>query len=184
MDKKTAERSESSPIAGHITTIAGGIHGRGDSRNAMKKYARKEVYGVVDLQVDTKEITFTDTDYIGLEMPQDDPLVIAPKIAHYIVERMLVDTSSSADIIYLNAFDKLNLPRNIIERVRTPLTAFTGHFVYPLGVARLWVTMRKGLTNTTFQAQFTVVDIHDSSYNGLIRKPKLTEMKAIVSQCT
>ncbi|GAA0154703.1 hypothetical protein LIER_37945 [Lithospermum erythrorhizon] len=43
----------------------------------------------------------------------------------------------------------------------------------PLGVARLWVTMGKGLTSTTFQVQFTVVDIPDSSYNELIRRPIL-----------
>ncbi|GAA0142598.1 hypothetical protein LIER_03458 [Lithospermum erythrorhizon] len=89
---------------------------------------------------------------------------------------MLVDTGSSTDIIYLNAFDKLTLPRNIIEHVRTPLTGFTGHSVYPLGVARLWVTMGKGLMSTTFQAHFTVVDIPDSSYNGLIGRPILIAM--------
>ncbi|GAA0163026.1 hypothetical protein LIER_18998 [Lithospermum erythrorhizon] len=70
----------------HIATIAVGIHGGGDSRNSRKKYARREVYGVVDLQVGTEAITFTDADCLGLEMPHDDPLVIAPNIAHYTVE--------------------------------------------------------------------------------------------------
>ncbi|GAA0158558.1 hypothetical protein LIER_38681 [Lithospermum erythrorhizon] len=165
MDKQKMERSENSPVVGHVATIAGGIHGGGDSRNARKKYARREVYGVVNMQVGTEAITLTDADCQRLEMPHDDPLVIAPKIAHYTVERMLVDTRSSADIIYLSAFDKLNLPRSIIEPMRTPITGFTRHSVYPLGIARLWVMMGKGLTSTTFQAQFTVVDIPDSSYN-------------------
>ncbi|GAA0166855.1 hypothetical protein LIER_21919 [Lithospermum erythrorhizon] len=94
---------------------------------------------------------------------------------------MLVDTGSLTDIIYFNAFDKLNLPRTIIEPVGTPLTGFTGHSVYPLGVVRLWVTMGKGLTSITFQAQFTEVDIPDSSYSGLIGRSILTTMKAIIS---
>ncbi|GAA0145458.1 hypothetical protein LIER_05646 [Lithospermum erythrorhizon] len=68
-DKKTKEMRENSLVAGHITTIAGGIHGGGDSRNARKKYARREVYGVVDLQVGTEAITFTNVDCQGLEMP-------------------------------------------------------------------------------------------------------------------
>ncbi|GAA0163881.1 hypothetical protein LIER_19648 [Lithospermum erythrorhizon] len=93
-DKKTMERRESSPVARHIATIAGGIHGGGDSRNARKKYARRKFYGVVDFQVGTEEMTFTDVDCQGLEMPHDDPLVIAPKIAHYTVERMKTHPNS------------------------------------------------------------------------------------------
>ncbi|GAA0167629.1 hypothetical protein LIER_22515 [Lithospermum erythrorhizon] len=94
---------------------------------------------------------------------------------------MLVDTGSSTDFLYLSAFDKLQLPRSIIEPMRTPLTEFTGHSGYPLGVATLWVTMGKHLTSTTFQVQFTMVDIPDLSYNGLIGRPILTAIKAIVS---
>ncbi|GAA0167379.1 hypothetical protein LIER_22324 [Lithospermum erythrorhizon] len=37
------------------------------------------------------------------------------------------------------------------------------------------------LKSTTFRAQFTVVDIPDSSYNGLIGRPILTAIKVIVS---
>ncbi|GAA0183810.1 hypothetical protein LIER_31159 [Lithospermum erythrorhizon] len=175
------ERSENSLVTGHVATIAGVIHGGGDSRNARKKYARREVYGVVKMQVSTEAITFTNADCQGLEMPHDDPLVIAPKIAHYTVEWMLVDTGSSTDIIYLSAFDKLNLPRSIIEPVRRPLTGFTGHSVYPLRIARLWVTMGKGLTSTTFQVQFTMVDKPDSSYKELIGRSILIAIEAIVS---
>ncbi|GAA0143999.1 hypothetical protein LIER_35848 [Lithospermum erythrorhizon] len=111
--------------------LRGATMERGDSRNARKKYARRRVYGVVEMQVGTEAVTFTNVDCQGLEMPHDDPLVIAPKIAHYTVERMLVDKGSSADIIYHSALDKLNLPRSIIEPTRTPLTRFTGHSVYP-----------------------------------------------------
>ncbi|GAA0145784.1 hypothetical protein LIER_36189 [Lithospermum erythrorhizon] len=61
---------------------------RGDSRNSMKKYVRRDVYGAIDTQVYTDTITFTNADCQGLEMPHDDPLFIAPKIDHYIVERI------------------------------------------------------------------------------------------------
>ncbi|GAA0180854.1 hypothetical protein LIER_42268 [Lithospermum erythrorhizon] len=42
---------------------------------------------------------------------------------------MLMDTGSLTDIIYLSSFDKLHLPRSIIEHMHTPLTRFTGHSV-------------------------------------------------------
>ncbi|GAA0167395.1 hypothetical protein LIER_22340 [Lithospermum erythrorhizon] len=50
---------------------------------------------------------------------------------------MLVNIGSSTDMIYLSAFDKLHLPRSIIEPMRTPLIRLTRHSVYPLGVASL-----------------------------------------------
>ncbi|GAA0160816.1 hypothetical protein LIER_39111 [Lithospermum erythrorhizon] len=46
-DKQAAERGENSPVAGHVATITSRIHGVGDSRNSRKKYARREVYGVM-----------------------------------------------------------------------------------------------------------------------------------------
>ncbi|GAA0152366.1 hypothetical protein LIER_10867 [Lithospermum erythrorhizon] len=82
----------------HIATIAGGIHRGVDSRNSRKKYVRREVYGVMNTQVNTEAIIFTDTDYQGLEMTHDDPLVIVQKRAHFTMERMLVDTGSSAKV--------------------------------------------------------------------------------------
>ncbi|GAA0163486.1 hypothetical protein LIER_19339 [Lithospermum erythrorhizon] len=93
--------------------------------------------------VNTEAITFTDEYCHGLKMPHNDALVIAPKIAHFTVERILLDTGSSANILYLSAFDKLHLARSIIEPMHTPLTGFTEHDVYPLGVTTLWVTMGK-----------------------------------------
>ncbi|GAA0177424.1 hypothetical protein LIER_42135 [Lithospermum erythrorhizon] len=62
MDKQAMERGENSPVAGHVATIAGGIYGRGDSRNSRKKYARRKVYGVMGTQGSTGAITFTDVD--------------------------------------------------------------------------------------------------------------------------
>ncbi|GAA0145619.1 hypothetical protein LIER_36153 [Lithospermum erythrorhizon] len=97
---------------------------------------------------------------------------------------MLVDTRSSADILYLSTFDKLCLPKSMRQPVRTPLTGFTSHSFYPLGVTILMVKMGTWLTSTTIRAQFTMVDIPDSSYNGLIGRPILTTTEAIVSQST
>ncbi|GAA0138365.1 hypothetical protein LIER_00124 [Lithospermum erythrorhizon] len=94
---------------------------------------------------------------------------------------MLVDTGSSADILYLRAYDKLGLARKHLKPVATLLTGFTGHSIHPMGVAELDVTVRKGSRMVTVRASFTVVDIADPSYNGLIGRPLLTALRAIVS---
>ncbi|GAA0143813.1 hypothetical protein LIER_35813 [Lithospermum erythrorhizon] len=94
---------------------------------------------------------------------------------------MLVDTGSSADIMYLSTFDKLQLPRNHIQPIATPLTGVMGHVVYVLGIATLDFAVDRGDQTSTIKAQFTVVYIDDPSYNGLIGRPILITLRAIVS---
>ncbi|GAA0140578.1 hypothetical protein LIER_01894 [Lithospermum erythrorhizon] len=67
---------------------------------------------------------------------------------------MLVDTDSSADILYLSTYEKLGLNRNMLQPMHTLLTGFIGH---------------------------SVSGHPDSSYNGLIGQPILTALRAIVS---
>ncbi|GAA0156633.1 hypothetical protein LIER_14082 [Lithospermum erythrorhizon] len=166
-----------SPPCDHNCAIAG----RGDSQNARKNYSRREVYNAVGTISMSEPISFSDSELKGIELPYDDPVVITPLIANFIVERMLVDKESSTDILYdkesstdilyLSTHDKLHLPRSHIQPIATLLTGFTGHVVYPLGIATLDLTVGTGNKTTTIKAQFTVVDINDPSYNGLIGRP-------------
>ncbi|GAA0139896.1 hypothetical protein LIER_01355 [Lithospermum erythrorhizon] len=50
-----------------------------------------------------------------------------------------------------------------------------------MGIAELDVTMGQGSRVITVWASFTIVDIADPSYNGLIRRPLLTALWAILS---
>ncbi|GAA0145026.1 hypothetical protein LIER_36058 [Lithospermum erythrorhizon] len=94
---------------------------------------------------------------------------------------MLVDTGSSAYILYLRAYDKLGLARKRLKPVATPLTGFLGDSIHPVGIAELDVTVGSAPRMVTVRACFTVVDITDPSYNGLIGRPLLTALRAIVS---
>ncbi|GAA0165847.1 hypothetical protein LIER_21143 [Lithospermum erythrorhizon] len=81
---------------------------------------------------------------------------MSPIITNFVVARMLVDTGSLADILYLQAYDQLGLPRKHLKPVSTPLTRFTGHSVYPTGIAELDLTVGKAPRTTTARASFTV----------------------------
>ncbi|GAA0171208.1 hypothetical protein LIER_41107 [Lithospermum erythrorhizon] len=83
------------------------------------------------MPISAQVISFSDAELQGLKLPHDHPVVIAPVNANYAVERMLVDNGSSADI--LSIYDKLGLPRNMLQPMTTPLTGFTSHSVYPKG---------------------------------------------------
>ncbi|GAA0177705.1 hypothetical protein LIER_29736 [Lithospermum erythrorhizon] len=94
---------------------------------------------------------------------------------------MLVDMGSSAEILYLSTYDKFGFPRNMLQPMHTPLTGFTGYSIYPAGMETLDFTMGSSSKKSTIRAQFIVVDIDESSYNGLIGRPILTALRAIVS---
>ncbi|GAA0161973.1 hypothetical protein LIER_18168 [Lithospermum erythrorhizon] len=176
------EPSDLPRLTGRIDTISGGSAGGGDSRNSRKGYARRSIYAINQApSVKGDPVIFTNEELIGIEFPHDDPLVIAPIIANFVVKRMLVDTGSSVDILYIGTFDKLQLQRSIIQPLSTPLTGFTGHSIRAMGIASLDLTMGTGLTSITIRTQFTIVDIQDQSYNGLIGRPTLAAIRAIVS---
>ncbi|GAA0167779.1 hypothetical protein LIER_22638 [Lithospermum erythrorhizon] len=131
--------------------------------------------------IDREVIIFSEEELEGIEDPHDDPLIISEVITNFLMARMLVDTGSSADILYLAAYDRLGLPRNLLKPACTPLTGFTGHSIYPVGIAGLDFTVGEAPRTSTIRASFTMVDISDPSYNGLIGRPILTALRAIVS---
>jgi hypothetical protein len=53
-----------------------------------------------------KQYSFRKKDRGDVEGPHDDVIVLSLKINTHRVKRVLVDTGSSADILYLDAFKK------------------------------------------------------------------------------
>ena len=51
---------------------------------------------------ETPIIAFTEEDFVGVALPHTDPLVIKVRIDVQNVERVMVDTGSSTDVIYKN----------------------------------------------------------------------------------
>ncbi|GAA0152667.1 hypothetical protein LIER_11088 [Lithospermum erythrorhizon] len=154
-------------ITGRIDTISGALVGGGDNSNSRKQYARRVVYRLAPMvTIDREIIIFSEEELEVIKIPHDDPLIISPVIANFLVAGMLVDMGSSADILYLAAYDRLGLPRNLLKPSCTHLTGYIGHSIYPVGIAEL---------------DFTVVDISNPSYNCLNGHPILTALRAIVS---
>ena len=165
-----------------ITTISGGPGGGGDSNRSRKNYARREIYSLnTPRSTAQPAITFTEDELVGIELPHDDPLIIEPTIGNCVVERILVDTGSSADIIYASTYDKLGLPRKLIQPLHTSLVGFTGHRVHPLGTAVIDVSVGTAPKRLTTRVQFTIVDIEDPAYNGILGRTFMTAIGAIVS---
>ncbi|GAV59709.1 LOW QUALITY PROTEIN: hypothetical protein CFOL_v3_03240, partial [Cephalotus follicularis] len=144
---------------GVIHTISGGASSGGDHKNARKAYGRQslvvqQVHHNKRLKTggDEEVITFSEADYEGVRLPHDDPVVITLLVELFTMKRILIDSGSSADILYKHAFDHLSIPADQLKPVKTPLVEMT----------------------------FLVVDT-PSPYNAIAGRPGLNLMEAIVS---
>ena len=67
-------------------------------------------------------ITFTNVYLRGLHIPHDNALVISVTIANFNMQRILVDNGRSTDILFIMAFDKMEIGRDRLHLFHTPLT--------------------------------------------------------------
>lgn len=52
-------------------------------------------------------ITFTDTDFVGVNPKQDDPMVITVGIANWDIREVLIDRGSLTNILFWSTFQRL-----------------------------------------------------------------------------
>ena len=142
-EKLKAKAEESSrPPFGEIRMIVG------ESLTAQSSKSKKTYLKVVqNVQLsgrspklrtpDEQAITFTDEDASRIHHPHDDAIVITLLIADYSTRRVLVDNESSADILYYPAFQQMNLGREQLRPVHSPLVGFGGMKVQPVGTISL-----------------------------------------------
>ncbi|XP_058082505.1 uncharacterized protein LOC131230631 [Magnolia sinica] len=127
-------------------------------------------------------ILFTDEDAQGIYHPHDDALVVNLTIANRKVFRILVDTGSSADVLFNQAFDKMGVERSTLRPVHTPLIGFSSGRTLPEGVISLPLTASNSPHQATVMVDFLIVD-QSSVYNAILGQPSLSLLQAVVSTC-
>jgi len=55
-------------------------------------------------------ISFSDSDFRGVDPNQDDPVVTTIELKNFAVKKVLIDQGSSVDIIYWKTFQQLHIP--------------------------------------------------------------------------
>ncbi|GAV61738.1 hypothetical protein CFOL_v3_05264, partial [Cephalotus follicularis] len=152
-----------------------------DAPQARRDQRREEAPRQQDKRLrtgrDEEVISFSEADYEGVRLPHDDPVVVTLLVELFTMKRILIDSGSSADILYKHAFDQMRIPVDQLKTVKTPLVGFAGKMVHPLGSINLSVVAGTAPRQTQVEMTFLVVDT-PSSYNAIIGRPGLNLMKA------
>ncbi|XP_010481108.1 PREDICTED: uncharacterized protein LOC104759944 [Camelina sativa] len=140
-----------------------------DSVRALKKRARQ----VCSLQAASNEpplcrdpISFTPEDAKGIQHPHPDPLVIKVAMGEFDVERVLVDTGSTVNVLFWQTLEKMGVtPEQVKPETRT-LTGYDGITKMSMGDVKLQV-QAGGVTRKT---KFVVIDA-PPIYNAILGAP-------------
>ncbi|KAL0313414.1 UNVERIFIED_CONTAM: Transposon Ty3-G Gag-Pol polyprotein [Sesamum radiatum] len=136
----------------------------------------KEVVEVGAVE-DTPLIQFGKAERSGSRTSHNDALVITDVLAKYEVGHIFIDCRSSADILFGEAYDQMQLGDVLLNEVNTLLYGFAGEEVHPSDMISVPLTMGVGATQKTYMLKFLVVDV-PSAYNVILGRPTLTAFQA------
>ncbi|KAL0289492.1 UNVERIFIED_CONTAM: hypothetical protein Sangu_2613600 [Sesamum angustifolium] len=97
----------------------------------------------------------------------NDALVISATLANFLVKKVLVDSGSSADIMFYDAYVQLGIDNAQLRKVNTPLTGFSGEMIEPLGEVMLPLSLGSLPKRSTKMVKFLVVNA-PSAYNIIL----------------
>ncbi|VFQ77910.1 unnamed protein product [Cuscuta campestris] len=184
--RNNRQREQQPPLdKEHIGMIFGGPEG-GDSAAQRKNWVRSIYVGEVSAERARRKyprrepIVFTDRDLPPTGEDHNDPLVVTMDINGVDVARVLVDTGSSVNILYLETFQKLRLCRTQLEPLKTPLSGFTGDTVEAEGSIVLPVELGSGEKTVWKRMRFIVVDIK-CVHNAILGRPGINKVGAVIS---
>ncbi|KAK3004111.1 hypothetical protein RJ639_018579, partial [Escallonia herrerae] len=125
---------------------------------------------------------FLDDDMGDVRTPYDDQLVIIIKVRNFDVKRVLVNNGTSTEIMFYDTFKEMNILRDHLQKMDTPLYGFSNHLVTVEGVITLPTAVGTPLMQANLMLDFVAVRI---AYVLIIPKPIMEEAadEATVSVC-
>ncbi|KAL0368520.1 UNVERIFIED_CONTAM: Transposon Ty3-G Gag-Pol polyprotein [Sesamum calycinum] len=88
-----------------------------------------------------QDIVFGSQDLERNVVASNDLVVISATIANFWVKKVLVDSGSSADIIFHKAFSQMGINNAELTRINTPPTSFSRNIVEPIGKVTLPISL-------------------------------------------
>ncbi|GMN51404.1 hypothetical protein TIFTF001_020559 [Ficus carica] len=156
----TGDRTNAGELK-HIVHTIFGETATGDTTSSRRSYARDtrqvargEYMNIAEYIVkmsrqDSVLITLTDNETNKLLHPHNDALVRKIKITDNTVKRVLINNGSSADILIMDTFTRLNIGGAILASIQTPLYGFMSECVRAAGLIYLLITIGDGPKKAT-----------------------------------
>ncbi|KAL0286409.1 UNVERIFIED_CONTAM: hypothetical protein Sangu_2733600 [Sesamum angustifolium] len=129
---------------------------------------------------DTLHIQFGQEERHGPRTQGNDALVITALLANYEIERVFIESGSSVEILFEEAYDQMQLGNVPFEAIDTFLCGFTEEVVHPKGMISLPLTLGTTPLRTTYLLKFLVVDSL-LAYNVILGRPMLNTFRGIIS---
>ncbi|GAU42470.1 hypothetical protein TSUD_100820 [Trifolium subterraneum] len=168
-----------------VNTISGGFVGGGESNSARKRYVRRsrfEIWSVGNSTFPhTPEISFNSEDGRDVIPHDDDPLVIQVQILNCDVKRVLIDSGSSADILYWDGYKVMRLSDEQLNPNCGTLVGFAGEQVNVIGHITLYTTFGEGENAKTIKVRYLMVKTPFTSYNIIIGRLAFNILGAVMS---
>ncbi|KAL0361031.1 UNVERIFIED_CONTAM: hypothetical protein Sradi_3787600 [Sesamum radiatum] len=119
-----------------------------------------------------EKILFSRQDLDPTRIQINDALVISATFSNFWVKKVLVDSGSSADIVFYDAYVQLGVDNAQLRKVITPLTCFSVEMIELLGEVMLPLSLGSYPKRSTKMVKFLVVKA-PSAYNIILERPSL-----------
>ncbi|KAG7636247.1 Ribonuclease H domain [Arabidopsis thaliana x Arabidopsis arenosa] len=179
------QKSEPAPVIPKgpkkmVKVIMGGSKLFRDSISAIKQHERRTVTPIAKKpktgRVACPEISFTEEETSDLDKLHDEALVITLDIANCEIQKILIDTGSSVDLIFLDTLLQMGISKKDIKGAPSLLVSFTSETSMSLGTVVLPLTAQ----GVVKMVEFTVFD-RPAAYNVILGTLWLYEMKPVPS---
>jgi len=177
------DQAHEMPIYREMHTISSGFSGGGCTTSQRKRYARSIMFVAGQVAVDDPmdvDLAFTRADLHDV-VPHDNNLVVISVVTTgRKVHRVLVDQGSSADVMFLSTFNKLQLSPDLLRPYTGCLYGFAGDQVEVWGYLELRMTFTDGTASRTESIRYLVVNTN-SAYNILLGRHALNRLRVVAS---
>jgi hypothetical protein len=126
----------------------------------------------VSLTFDARDVDLRNTPHI-------DAMVINCSVAEWDLHKVLVDNGSQADIIFLHAFDRMDISHSLLKPSDNPLYGFGGKGTFPVGKIELPMSFGVAPNARSEQVTFDIVDMV-YPYNAIMGRVSINKFEAAI----